>query len=339
MDAGKRGSNNRDNAKNIPYSGYYQRDVPPPDPEITSSDAGTPMGELMRRYWQPVCLSEELTDLPHPIRVMGEDLIAFRDLSGRVGVVHRQCSHRGTSLEFGLLTERGIRCCYHGWLFDVDGTILETPGEPEGSRVKDSLCHGAYPALEQHGLVFAYMGPPDHKPDFPVYDSIKVTGTKVYPMSNWFGCNWLQVQENIADPIHTTIFHNGIGNRALMEGQPPGSGTSLPGAWGAELPINEYKVTDDGAGMVYIVIRRLGDLVWVRNNHFILPNCIEISGLFEEGKAQKYFSRVAFVRWVVPHDDANSTIFGWRYFNKEIDPKGVGDPSNLGSERADFLAG
>jgi nitrite reductase/ring-hydroxylating ferredoxin subunit len=108
--------------------------VPPPDPEITGSDAATPMGEFMRRYWQPVCLSEELTDLPHPIRIMGEDLIAFRDLSGRVGVVHRQCSHRGTSLEFAILTERGIRCCYHGWLFDIDGTIMETPGEPENSR-------------------------------------------------------------------------------------------------------------------------------------------------------------------------------------------------------------
>ncbi len=183
------------------------------------------------------------------------------------------------------------------------------------------------------------MGPPEDKPDFPVYDPINVKGTKVYPMSNWFGCNWLQVQENIADPIHTTIFHNGVGNRALMEGAPPGSGTSLPGAWGAELPINEYKVTDDGAGMVYIVTRRLGDLVWVRNNHFILPNYIEITGLFEEGTAQKYFSRVAFVRWVVPHDDENSTIFGWRYFNKEVDPKGIGDPTKLGLEGADFLAG
>ncbi len=98
---------------------------------------------------------------------MGEDLVAFRDRGGAVGLLELHCAHRGTSLEFGLISDKGIRCCYHGWLFDVDGTILETPGEPPDSTLKDRLFHGAYPVREYQGLVFAYMGPPEKEPDFP----------------------------------------------------------------------------------------------------------------------------------------------------------------------------
>ena len=142
-----------------PYGGYHRRDVLPEDAELTHVGPGTPCGEYMRRFWWPVCLSEQVTELPHAIRILGEDLVAFRDRSNRVGVLHRHCSHRGTSLEYGIPSHRGIRCCYHDWLFDVDGRILETPGEPADSRLKDSFVHGAYPALEYHGLVFAYLGP------------------------------------------------------------------------------------------------------------------------------------------------------------------------------------
>ena len=123
-----------------PFGGYHLRDVPPEDAELTHTSPGTPCGEYMRRFWQPVCLSQELTDLPLAIRIMGEELVAFRDNSGTIGVLHRHCSHRGTSLEYGIVSEHGIRCCYHGWLFDTDGTILETPGEPPDSRLRESLC-------------------------------------------------------------------------------------------------------------------------------------------------------------------------------------------------------
>ena len=100
-----------------------------------------------------------LADVPVGLKILGEELVAFRDFSGRIGLVEAHCPHRGTSLEFGLVSERGIRCCYHGWLFDVDGTILETPGEPTGSTFKDRLCHGAYPVHDYQGIIFAYMGP------------------------------------------------------------------------------------------------------------------------------------------------------------------------------------
>ena len=167
------------------YGGYYQREVPPEDPELTHVGPGTPCGEYLRKYWQPVCLSQQLTDVPLAIRILGEDLVAFRDQSGRLGVMHRHCSHRGTSLEFGIVSERGIRCCYHGWLFDADGTILETPGEPPNSRLKDRIRHGAYTAFEHNGLVFAYMGPPEEKPDFPMFEEYDPPDTKVFAFSNY----------------------------------------------------------------------------------------------------------------------------------------------------------
>ena len=110
-----------------PYSGYLHNEVPDDDAELTRVGPGTPMGEYLRRFWQPLLLSEQITDLPVPITRLNEELVAFRDGDGRVGIVESHCSHRGTSLEYGKVEQRGIRCCYHGWLYDIDGRILETP--------------------------------------------------------------------------------------------------------------------------------------------------------------------------------------------------------------------
>ena len=113
-----------------PYGGYYHRDVPQEDAQLTRIGPGTPCGEYLRRFWQPVCFAEDLRDLPRRVTLLGEELVAFRDGRGAMGLLELHCPHRGTSLEFGLLSDRGIRCCYHGWLFDVDGTILETQANP-----------------------------------------------------------------------------------------------------------------------------------------------------------------------------------------------------------------
>jgi len=144
---------------NGPFDGYHRRTIPPPDPELTQVGPGTPGGEYLRRFWQPVAFVRDL-ERPLRVRILGEDLVVFRDGSGRIGVLHLHCAHRGTSLEFGIPLERGIRCCYHGWAFDVDGRCLETPGEPHGSRLKERVWQGAYPTREFTGLVFAYLGPP-----------------------------------------------------------------------------------------------------------------------------------------------------------------------------------
>ena len=130
----------------------------------------------------------------------------FRDKSGRVGLLALHCPHRGTSLEFGIVRERGIMCCYHGWVFDVNGRILETPGEPADSTLKDRLWHGAYPVREFKGLVFAYMGPPESRPPFPVYDSFELDNYRLEPWGgNVLPCNWIQVKENAMGPVHTSF--------------------------------------------------------------------------------------------------------------------------------------
>src|ERR1700751_1782102 len=117
---------------NYPYGGYDFRDVPEEDKELTHVGPGTPCGEYLRRYWQPLALSDELKDLPKKLRIMGEDLVLFR-AGGKTGLLALHCSHRGTSLEFGLVSEMGIRGCYHSCLYDVDGKVLEIPGQPPAS--------------------------------------------------------------------------------------------------------------------------------------------------------------------------------------------------------------
>ena len=190
----------------------YGLTIPKEDEELTHVGSGTPCGELLRRYWHPVCLSEDLKDLPKSVRILGEELIAFRDGRGNPGLFFFRCSHRGTSLEYGRIEERGIRCCYHGWLYDVEGNILEMPLEPEDSPYKNHIQHPCYPVKEFGGLVFAYMGPPDRIPELPRYDVWLKDGgalkARVGPrVGGAVNCNWLQSQENLMDALHTQWLH------------------------------------------------------------------------------------------------------------------------------------
>ena len=134
---------------NQAYKGFERTAVLPEDPELTHTEPGTPMGDLMRRFWQPVCLSEELTDEPRAIRILGEDLVAFRDKSSQVGVLHRHCCHRGASLEFGIIRETGIRCCYHGFQYNVDGTLIGVPGDAYEGAERDTFICNALKDYEQ----------------------------------------------------------------------------------------------------------------------------------------------------------------------------------------------
>ena len=306
-----------------PYSGYHLRDVPESDPEITQTGPGSAMGEFMRRFWQPVCLSSEIKDLPHAIRILGEDLVAFRDKRGEVGVLHRHCSHRGTSLEYGIVSERGIRCCYHGWLFDTDGTILETPGEPPDSRMKDTFRHGAYPAREYEGLVFAYMGRPDAQPEFPTLDTYGKPDNEMVPYSVWHPCNWLQVKENFVDPAHAYFLHSTI------------STVQFSDAW-AQMPTFDWEETPDHQGMYYITARRVDDRVWIRSNHIWLPNVGQVGALLEKADAEKMFNRVSITRWTVPIDGTHAWIIGWRHFNDDVDPFQEGQRDECGPNSVDF---
>ena len=137
---------------------------------VTQTHQGTPMGNLIRRYWVPALLSEEIlaADCP-PVRVklMGEELVAFRDTQGRVGLLGKRCAHRGTSLFFGRNEECGLRCIYHGWKYDIDGNVVETPAEPTDSDFRKKLHHTAYPTHEANGVIYAYLGPSELMPLFP----------------------------------------------------------------------------------------------------------------------------------------------------------------------------
>jgi nitrite reductase/ring-hydroxylating ferredoxin subunit len=318
------------------YSGYRKRTRPEPDLELTSTNAGTPMGELMRRYWQPVCLSIELTDVPKPIRIMGENLVAFRDKSGQIGVMHRQCAHRGASLEYGIVSEQGIRCCYHGWHFNVDGTLLDAPCEHDASRLKETVSQGAYPAFERNGLVFAYMGPAEEQPPFPEFDSYTFPAdNKLVPFSNIYPCNWLQVYENIMDHMHTAVLHN----KMVVEGVDAeiAAGVSLEGF--GDMPVMHWEATRNGHGCIFSANRRLPDnKVWSRITEMIFPNYLQIGSLMPTAARERHGGS-GCTRWNVPVDDNNMIIFGWRHFNDTVDPDGLGDEFGCGVDKIDFLEG
>jgi len=176
--------------------------------QITRVGPGTPAGALMRRYWQPAALVEEL-DGPRPIkplRLLGEDLVIFRDDKGRYGLVGRACPHRGTDLAFGRLEDGGLRCAFHGWLFDVEGRCLETPAEPEGSNLCANIRQKAYPVVERSGILFTYMGPAP-VPELPHFDCLIAPGTHTFAFKGLIECNWLQSLEVGIDPAHTSFLH------------------------------------------------------------------------------------------------------------------------------------
>ncbi|MSP67696.1 MAG: ring-hydroxylating oxygenase subunit alpha [Alphaproteobacteria bacterium] len=319
-----------------PYSAYYRRETPAEDAELTHTDAGTPLGEYMRRFWQPVCLSSQLTDVPHRIRIMGEELVAFRDKSGDIGVVQRHCCHRGAGLEFAIIQKHGIRCCYHGFHFACDGTIIEVPGEADkGEKLRQSVSQGAYPAFERDGLVFAYMGPPETKPAFPNYDAfVKYGDTRLVPYTNVYDCNWLQVMDNIADQMHTCFLHNNMTQEGVEAPM-----LSLNPTF-TKTPVMDYAEVRDGTAMMFIAGRRVDDTkVWIRMNDLIVPNITEHAYLYEDGRERRLFHRVHMARWYVPIDDTHCIIFGWRMFGDAIDPFRQGDESKCGANNIDFLDG
>jgi 5,5'-dehydrodivanillate O-demethylase len=183
---------------------------------LTQVGPGTPAGELLRRYWQPISIARELNaDNPTKfVRVMGEDLVLFRDKSGRVGLIADHCAHRSASLLYGRVEERGIACAYHGWLYDTEGHCLETPAEPADSKFHLTVRLTAYPVQEFLSLIWAYMGPLP-APVIPKYDAWFMEGERritVRPLD----CNWLQAMENSVDPAHLQILHQGSGTNARV---------------------------------------------------------------------------------------------------------------------------
>jgi len=205
----------------------YNKAEPRSDLEMTQVGKGTPMGELLRRYWHPIGILSDANRTPRKVRILGEDLILFRDQSGRPGLLYPHCAHRGTSLFYGKVEERGIRCCYHGWLFDAEGHCMERPCEPGPDEHRHKVRQPWYPVQELYGLIWTYMGPSEKKPVLPRYECLETLedGEFLEANDNSIGgggpqiipCNWLQHYENLVDPFHVVVLHSSFSGTQFVE--------------------------------------------------------------------------------------------------------------------------
>jgi len=263
---------------------------------------GTPGGTLMRRYWQPACLSAELPEpdgAPVRVRLLGEDLLAFRDSDGRVGLVDAFCPHRRAPLFFGRNEECGLRCVYHGWKFDVAGNCVDLPSEPADSPMKAGIKLTAYPTAERGGVVWAYLGPKAHQPAPPDFEWTRVPETHRHVSRTFEDCNWLQALEGGLDTAHGSFLHNNdLGNARLLR--------QRDGAPRIEVEKTQY-------GYYYVSTRKLGEAErYVRVYQYIMPaQQMRANILAREGgrsNVPKFDGHV----WV-PVDDEHCCVYNWMY--------------------------
>ena len=259
---------------------------------LTRVGRGTPMGELMRRYWQPIAAVAELDDAPtKPVRLMGEDLVLYRDGGGRYGLIDRHCAHRRADLSYGTVEACGLRCHYHGWLFDETGRCLAQPFEerahPE-ARFKDKIRLAAYPVEAKMGLLWAYLGPAP-APLVPDWDLYHQVGYKQIVFSE-IPCNWFQGQENSIDPIHFEWLHSNWS--AAQRGDPERVPTHTKiGFKEFEWGFSYHRVREDTTE---------DDELWTVGRVCLWPNCL-YTGKFE---------------WRVPIDDERTLHVAW--FNDRL---------------------
>jgi phenylpropionate dioxygenase-like ring-hydroxylating dioxygenase large terminal subunit len=284
-----------------PDGNAYGRPPARHDPVLTEVGAGTPMGELMRRYWHPIGLTADAGTVPRRVQVLGEELILFRDGQGRAGLLTPHCAHRGASLYYGKVEPRGIRCCYHGWLFDVQGRCLEQPCEPEGgARGRDRVRQPWYPVQERYGMVWAYLGPPQREPLLPRYEALETLdeGEFVEADDHSIGgggpvvipCNWLQHVDNLVDPFHVVVLHASF------------SGTQFVDAMGL-MPQVHWETTP--LGVKSVSLRQLPD---GRTLHRVSEAAVPTLRVIPSPRIGRY-GRVESIGWVLPMDDTHFRIY------------------------------
>lgn len=283
---------------------------------ITRVEDGTGAGAVLRLYWQPAALSEELAgNRPVvPVRLMGEDLVLFRDNTGALGLIGRRCPHRGVDLCYGRREDNGLRCPFHGWHFDKTGQCVDQPGEPEGSTMHQSIRTAAYPVVEKNGIIWAYMGPGD-PPPFPALDCFAAPDSHVFAFKGLWECNWLQALEVGIDPAHASFLH-----RFLQDEDPADSyGKQFRDKAGQtdipmtqllrEYPRPEIEIADTDYGMKLTALRHMPDgrsHVRVTNHIFPQAICIPIS------------NTMTITQWHVPVDD--QTCYWYSMFTSFTDP-------------------
>lgn len=286
---------------------------------ITRVGPGTPAGEWLRRYWHPIAISDKWDGIktlwqhddqfmfrerfgtvaefgdqlgtfkgkPTSVRILGEDLVLFRDGSGRLGLIGKHCPHRSASFEYGRIRPEGIECCYHGWLFDVRGKCLAQPTQPDDSTAKDKMQHVAYPVQELGGLVWAYMGPGE-PPILPKLDVVaREDGVRAVENFGLWPANYFQILENSPDMIHTGILHAGTtGERSDI--------------WGREIPQVSWQ--EDEYGILCLQRRTNYD----RYSHIVLPTTNRLPQPWPGGKFK--WPRASAI-WRTPVDDTHTLVF------------------------------
>jgi phthalate 4,5-dioxygenase len=230
---------------------------------VTRVGPGTPMGNVMRRYWMPALLASELPNAdsdPLRVRLLGENLIAFRDTNGEVGLLAENCPHRGASLFFGRNEECGLRCVYHGWKFDASGQCIDMPNEPAESDFKSKVRAVAYPTVEKAGIVWAFMGPEDKRPPDPNLEWMRAPAGHSYVSKSFEECNYLQAMEGGLDTSHSSFLHRDLDPEGLSN---PRARSTAP----------RLEVLNTSYGYMYASIRPLPEdkQNFVRMYHFVMP--------------------------------------------------------------------
>lgn len=274
---------------------------------VTRTGPGTQAGDLLRRYWQPAALVEELPENRPivPVRMLGEELVLFRDERGKYGLLAKNCRHRGADLSFGRLEDGGLRCPFHGWLYGTDGTCLEQPAEPEGSQFFKKVRQPAYPCEERNGIVFTYMGPGE-PPAFPEFDCFLAPDAYTFAFKGHVECNWLQALEVGIDPSHASYLHR------FFEDEDPAENYGRQFrdmAADTQIPVTKVlrefsrpriEVEETEYGMRLISMRDLGPAqTHVRVTNLAFPNAFVIPMSQE----------IVITQWHVPVDDVNNYWF------------------------------
>ncbi len=271
---------------------------------LTRVGRGTPMGDTLRLYWIPALLAHEIAEPDGPpvrVRLLGEDLVAFRDSKGRIGLVDELCPHRLASLYFGRNEESGLRCVYHGWKFDVEGRCVDQMNEPPESQFCHKVHITAYPTVELGGIVWAYLGPPERTPAPPKFAWTQAPASHRMVSKVIQENNWLQSLEGGLDTSHAPIMHRLLTDNTKLGGISPSSPFVRGGAPKLVVDLTDY-------GYQYAGIRPLGDAEQhVRTYHFVMP--------FHQLRPSRAESRIPLVAghsWV-PIDDHNTMVYNWGY--------------------------
>jgi phenylpropionate dioxygenase-like ring-hydroxylating dioxygenase large terminal subunit len=266
----------------------------------TRVEPGTPGGKFFRRYWLPACLSTELPEndgAPLRVRLLGENLVAFRDTDGKVGLVEAYCPHRRAPLFFGRNEECGLRCVYHGWKFDQNGDCVDMPSEPTGTTLKAKVKILAYPTVEKGGVIWTYMGPKEEQPPKPDYEWLRAPSEKRNVSKTFENCNWLQGLEGGLDTAHSSFAHNNhMGEKSVLRQRD-------------RSPRIDVERTD--YGYYYVSQRDIGaDGSYVRVYHYVMPAQQMRANTMGWFGGRNEVPRLDGHIWV-PIDDYTTHVYNW----------------------------